>query len=208
MKYNQKDMSLLSEAYAVTLLREQAPHMTIKDVLNKLPYMTESELKYINTVSDRILEEAFNFGGLKNVAGAVGRGLSSAAQTAKTAAQGAGRAIADTAANVGRGVAGAASQVGQNVKDMYQTGNLQAQQSQSLTSAQKSVEDLVKALEQADAAGLLGRKRGEWQNLSLNQIIKRLQGAADMSSQQAQDAQAKGFTGGMGQAFKQGYQGA
>lgn len=206
MKYNQKDMGLLSEAYAVTLLREQAPHMTLADIQNRLSVMTESELKYITTVNERILNELF--GGLKNVAGAVGRGLSSAAQTAKTAAQGAGRTIADTAANVGRGVAGAASQVGQNVKDMYQTGNLQAQQSQSLTSAQKSVEDLVKALEQADAAGLLGRKRGEWQNLSLNQIIKRLQGAADMSSQQAQAAQSKGITGGMGQAFKQGYQGA
>ena len=67
-KYNSKDNQLLTEAYTLQLLREQAPHMTLNDVQNRLTLMTESELEYINTVQERIINEFW--GGMKNVFGA------------------------------------------------------------------------------------------------------------------------------------------
>lgn len=208
--YNRTDMKLLEEAYTLRLLKEQAPDMTISDVRNRLHLMTESELVYIKTVSDRILNEFWgqktlqNIGaGLKNVGGAAANAASAAGQGIKNAAGGA----IQGAKNVAGGIGAAAGQVAQNVGDMYSSGKQASQQTQVLADAQQSIEQLAEYLRQAEESGLLGVARGQTMNMSLNNIIKKLQTASQNAGNNAQAAQQQGFTGGAGAAFKQGMQG-
>lgn len=208
--YNRNDMKLLEEAYNLRLLKEQAPNMTINDVQNRLHLMNESELVYIKTVSDRILNEFWgqkklqNIGaGLKNVGGAAANVASAAGQGIKNVAGGA----LQGAKNVASGVGAAAGQVAQNVGDMYSSGKQASQQTQILADAQQSIEQLAAYLRQAEEAGLLGVARGQTMNMSLNNIIKKLQTANQNAATNAQTAQQQGFTGGAGQAFQQGMQG-
>jgi hypothetical protein len=205
--YNRTDMKLLEEAYNLRLLKENAPHMTIDDVRNRLHLMNESELVYIKTVSDRILNEFWgqktlqNVGaGLKNVGGAAANAASAAGQGIKNAA---GNAV-QGAKNVASGVGAAAGQIAQNVGDMYSSGKQASQQTQVLADAQQSIEQLAEYLRQAEEAGLLRVARGQTMNMSLNNIIKKLQTASQNAGNNSQAAQQNGFTGGVGAAFNQG----
>lgn len=193
--YNKTDMRLLEEAYTLRLLKEQAPDMSLGDIQNRLAMMNESELIYITTVTDRILNEFWgkNVGaGLKNIGGA-------AANTLKGAAKSIGQGVK----NVAGGVGAAAGQVAQNVGSMYSAGKQASKQSQVLADAQQSINQLEEYLKQAEAAQLLPIRRGQVRNMTLNKIIQALQDAQSASTQNAQSAQQVGFTGGAGKAFKQ-----
>ena len=215
--YNRSDMKLLEEAYNLRLLKEQAPNMTIGDVSNRLHLMNESELVYIKTVSDRILNEFWGqkaLAGLKNVGGAAANAVGAAGKGVANAASAAGKGVKNAAGsalqgakNVGAGINAAAGQVAQNVGDMYSSGKQATQQTQVLADAQQSIEQLSEYLRQAEESGLLGVARGQTMNMSLNNIIKKLQTASQNAGNNSQAAQQNGFTGGAGAAFKQGMQG-
>ena len=199
MAYNKKDMELLSEAYSLTLLKEQAPNMTLGQVQSRLHLMTESELLYIIDLNEGIL------GGLSNI----GSGIKNAAKGALQGVKNVGSNVANVAGSAVQGAKSAVDAVKGNVANMYNTGNTAVAQTKSLQQANDSITQLTQALTQADDAGLLG-KRGsrEWENLSLKLITQKLQQAQQQASQNAQTASQGGFLKGAGQAASAAYNAA
>lgn len=208
--YNKNDMRLLEEAYSLRLLKEQAPNMSLGDIKNRLSVMNETELVYITTVTNRILNEFWgqktlqNVGaGLKNVGGAAANAVGGTAKSVGQRVKNTVGAAGQVAKNVAGGVGAAAGQVAKNVGDMYAAGKQSSQQSQVLVDAQQAIDQLTEYLKQAEASQLLPVRRGQVMNMTLNKIIQALQTAQETAGQKAQTAQARGFTGGAGQAFKQ-----
>ena len=226
--FSKKDQMLLTEAYSLQLLKESMADMSLSQIDNRLHLMSESELDYVATVNGRILAEAFNFGGLKNIGGAIKQGVGGAYQGAKQsvggAYQGAKQSVGgayqgakqkvggmvDTAVqgakNVGSGIASAAGEVASNVEDIYKSGQQAGSQADLLANAKKSIDALTDALRQTDEAGLLGKNRGQFMNLPLKNILAKLEQAQSLSQTSAQGARDKGVFGGAGQAFRQGMQ--
>lgn len=198
-KYSAKDNQLLMEAYSVQLLREQAPYMTLNDIQKRLSLMNESELIYINTVQERILNEFW--GGLKNVLG-TGK---DAVQSGYNAAKGAVQSGVNAAKQVGSGIASAGSQVASNLSDIYQTGNAQIDAGSMLKKAKENADLLVKLLQDAVSKGILPEGMKDFRKMSLTQIINQLSMGSEMATNAAGAARNKGVFGGAGQAFKQGY---
>ena len=208
--YTKSDMSLLEEAYNVRLLREQAPNLTIPQLEKRIHLMSESELTYINTVMDRILNEFWGQGamaGLKNVGSAVGGGLKSAGNAAKSAVGNA----AQSAANVGRGAVAAGKagvqQVASNVGDIYQKGQIQHRQSQALTKGLNEIEQLRGFIQQAEQDGVLQGGQN-FEDMSISELIEYLQGSSDVSASNAAASAQRGVTAGIGGAAKKAFQGA
>ena len=146
--------------------------------------------------------------GIGNVAGAAGKGLKSAGQAVGKAIGNAGQ----TARQVGSGIASAAGQVGTNVKNMYQTGADSKEADQAVTQAQQSIEDLINLIDTAKAKYGPGSTFNKYfSDNPMNMTLTTISNQLDMASQTAQGAsdaaKQTGFTGGVGSAFKQGFQG-
>lgn len=200
--YSKKDMSLLQEEYSLMLLKENAPEMSLSQIQHNLDLMSESELKYITTVNERIINEFF--GGLKNVFGAAKNAAGSAVQGAKNLAGNVG----NIASAAGKGALAAGKQVAQNVGDMYRTGNVSAEQGDVLEKASKSIQELSQYLQQAEQRGLMSGIKGQIMNLPLKNVIARLQQAQQNAKGQADASRSQGFTGGAGNAAAQAYRAA
>ena len=210
--YNRTDMKLLEEAYNLRLLKEQAPNMTINDVKNRLHLMTESELEYINTVNERILNEFW--GGLKNMAqGAknVGRAALHGAKNVGGAAVQGAKNVAGNAANAasaaGQGALAAGKQIASNAAGMYNQGNIASQSDAAIGKAQESMQQLIDLVTQAQQNGLI-KAQGSVTDMTLAQIIDELTTAQQSAQTFKQDSLKQGFTGGAGAAAQQAYQGA
>lgn len=210
--YNKKDMSLLEEAYNVRLLREQAPHMTLSQLEQRVHLMSESELNYINTVMERVLNEFWGQGalsGLKNVGSAVSGGLKSAGKSYINAAKDVGSQLSQKAANVGKGALAAGKagvqQAASNVGNIYQKGQIQHRQSQALTKGLQSIEQLRGFIQQAEQDGVLQGGQN-FEDMSISELIEYLQGASEVAANNATSAANKGITAGVGGAAKQAYQ--
>jgi phage-related protein len=199
--YNRNDMKLLEEAYNLRLLKEQAPNMTINDVKNRLDLMSESELEYINTVNERILNEFW--GGLKNVAQGVKSAGSSAVQGVKNVAGNAANAVKAA----GQGALAAGKQVVNNAAEMYNSGNVAAQSNEAIKKAQTSTQQLIDLVTQAQQQGLI-KTQGNVADMTLADIIDELTTAQQSAQTFKNDAVSNGFTGGIGNAAKQAYQNA
>jgi len=215
--YSQRDQVMLTEAYTLQLLKESIPGMTLNQVHNNLDLMTESELRYVSTVSERILEGFFGNlkAGLGNLGKGVGSAASSAAQSASQAvgnkvgqgvqaAKQFGSNIASGARKVGSGVASGAKQIGSNVSDMYQTGVADKQSQDALLQARESTQQLIDLITQAQQSGILGNVRGNVADMSLSEIIDTLDAVKRSTGDFAQQARDKGPLGGVGKAFRQG----
>ena len=207
--YTKKDMSLLQEAYNVRLLREQAPHMTLSQLEERLQLMTESELQYINTVMDRILNEFWGqaaLAGAGNVGSALGGGLKRLGGAAKSAVGG----VAQKAANVGKGVVDAGKaglqQTASNVGNIYQKGQIQHRQSQALTKGLAAIEQLRGYIQQAEQDGVLQGDQN-FEDMSITELIDYLQGASEVAASNAKSAANRGFTHGVGGAMKKAFRG-
>ena len=217
-------MTLLSEAYTLQLLKESAPSMTITEVKQRLPYMSEAEAIYIETVCNRIstyiieegkigdfLSGAGNLG--RGIGGSIKRGAQAAGGAIQRGAQAAGGAIADkarTAGNVAQGVGRAAVEgaktIGGNANQMYQTGKLSNQQAQAVQKAELAVTELLKLLETIKNVPDMREYRGNPDNIKLSRLTEILQAAAGKASQQAETSRSAGLTNGLrqrvGTAFK------
>lgn len=194
-KYTTKDTVLLQEAYSVQLLREQAPDMTLEDVQNQLHTMNESQLEYITTVLNRVIEEAGMFSNLW-------RGAKGAASQVKQNVANVGTGIA----NVGRGVASAAKQVGQNVKNIAATGQTAGKSIKLLANAEEAVNELVDILNQAVQLGIYGKGRSQnFMNLPLKNVINSIMDAKTTAEGNAQAA-TSGSYGGYGAGVRSAYQ--
>jgi hypothetical protein len=203
-KYNTKDMMLLEEAYNLTLLKENMQYMTLGQINNKIHLMSESEVKYVCDVSERILEGFW--GGVKNVAGGVAQGVGNVAKGVGTAvANKAGQAVQGVK-QVGSGLKAAGQQVAGNVKNMYQTGSVNADTQKSVAQAQELTTQLQQLIQQAIDNGLLSIEGGTADNIPLGELVATLQGAQDAAGNMQQQARNTGITGGVGGAFKQGFQ--
>lgn len=185
-KFNTKDMELLSEAYTLRLLKEQAPSMTLEQVNQRLQYMTESEAKYIITVCDRITEA---FSGLGSIGRAIG---------------GAARGIGSGLRGIGRGAIEAGKEFKDNATDIYKTGEGVKTQKDAALQARKAVGDLIELMKQAKSGDLVDWQ-GDIMDLPLSQIITDLDGALKDRTGHRQDALDKGLFGGGGKAFVRGF---
>jgi len=201
MSYNRKDMALLSEAYSLTLLKEQAPHMTLGQVQSRLHLMTESELQYITDVNERIINELF--GGLKNLGTAVKNVGANAVQGVKNV----GANVANATGSAVKGGLAAAGQVASNAANMYATGNQASAQTKSLQQASDSIKQLIDALTQAINAKLIPAM-GDPMNLPLKNIVARLEKAQSTAGANADTASQGGFLKGAGQAASSAYNAA
>jgi hypothetical protein len=214
--YSQRDQQMLTEAYTLQLLKESIPDMTLSQVHANLNLMSESELEYVNTVMGRLNEGFFGNvkAGLKGVAKGVGQTAGNVASNVAQTASNVGSNVAQTARNVGSNVAGVArgvgqagAQVAQNASDMYTTGRDASKQTDILAQATKSIEELSSYLRQAEESGLIGVARGQTMNMSLNNIITKLEKAQQQAGSNAQASQSGGLGAGIGQAYQQGRQG-
>lgn len=208
--YSKKDMMLLGEAYDLRLLKENAPSMTLAQVQSRIEYMTESEAIYINTVQERIIE---GWGGLKALGGALGgaaKGVGNALKGAGQAVAGkvgqTGQAVVQKAGQAVQGAKAGAQQLASNAQDIYQTGNDAAKSGDAIKKAQSSAQQLIDLVTQAQQMGLV-QARGAVSDMTLAQIIDELTTAQQSAGTFKQGALDKGFTGGVAQAAKKGFQG-
>jgi hypothetical protein len=205
--YSQRDQQMLTEAYTVQLLKESIPDMSLKQVYSNLELMTESELQYVSTVSERLLEGFF--GNLKAGIGNVGKGLAKgssnvAGQASQAIGNRVGKAV-QGAKQVGSGLAAGAKQIGSNVSDMYQTGVVDKQSAEAIEKARGLTQQLINLVTQAQQNGLV-KSQGAITDMTLSDLVDTLETAKKSSGTFAQGALNKGVTGGAGQAFRQGMQ--
>ena len=173
--YNKKDMQLLQEAYAVTLLREQISYMTLDDLKSRLPLMTESELKFVNEGLKNLLEF---WGGLKNLGKSVGKGM------------------ANAFGDVGRGALAAGKQMASNVGNIYHSG----EKTSALNAASEKANELIDELLQLTAKYEPGATKQDIMSYSLEDILQILQKTTQDTKQNT-----PGFTSGIGQAARKGF---
>lgn len=186
--YSKRDTALITEAYTLQLLKESIPSMTLKQVNSNVDLLSESEAQYVCVVSERIINEFF--GGVKNLLGAGKQAVQGAYQGAKGAVQ-----------NAAKGVGAAAGQVASNVKDIYNTGNVDAQASQSIEKARGLTQQLIDLVTQAQQQGLV-QAQGSIADMSLADLIDTLDSAKQAATTFSQGARKQGVTGGVGAAFE------
>jgi hypothetical protein len=197
------DQMLLAEAYTAQLFQESAPYMTIAEIQKKLPHMTLEEAQVIEELFGKLGQKIGQVAsGIGGVGSAAGKGLAAAG---RGVANTVGQAVAQKAQQVGSGVKAAAGQAAQNVGNLYNTAAADKEQAQAIENASKSAMDLIDLVQAAQNKGLINL-RGEVTNMSLAQIMNRLEQAKGQPAGQKQSAQDTGFTGGVGSAFKQGMQ--
>ena len=208
MAYSNRDNQLLKEAVQLTLLKESFHKMTPRQTIANLDLMCESELEYVTTVADRIVEGFF--GNIKSGLGNIGKGI---AQGAGNAFQGAKQAVGDKvgqavqgAKQVGSGLAAGAKQIGSNASEMYKTGVADKQSQDAIEKARSATQNLIDLITQAQQSGILGKVNGNISDMTLSEIIDTLSAVKDSTGDFAKAAVNKGFTGGVGQAFRQGFQ--
>lgn len=195
-RFTKLDSMLISEAYSAQLLSESAPHMTIAEIQSKLPYMTIAEAQIVEELFGKLGQKIGQVGaGLGNLAGAAGKGLKSA-----------GQAVGSTAGKIGSGISSAAGQVGKNVQDMYKTGEISKQTSDAIGNASKAAMELIDLVKQAQQNGLVKAQK-DVTDMSLAEIMDELETAGKSASTFQAAANKTGYTGGVGAAFKKGFQG-
>lgn len=202
-RFTKLDSMLISEAYSSQILLESAPYMTIAEIQAKLPYMTIAEAQVIEELFGKLGQRLGRVAsGVANVGGAAGKGLQAAGKSAMGAVD---RGI-EKAGQVGSGLAAAAGQVGKNVQDMYKTGDISKQTSDAVKSASGLAMELIDLVKQAQQNGLV-KSQGDVTDMSLADIMDELETAGQSASKFQQNANKTGFTGGVGSAFKKGFQG-
>lgn len=200
------DQALLAEAYTAQLFEESAPHMTIAEIQKRLPHMTIEEAQVIEELFGKLGQKIGQVAsGIGGVGSAAGKGLAAAGRGVANTVGQAGQAVAQKAQQVGAGVKAAAGQAAQNVGNLYSTAAADKEQAQAIENASKSAMDLIDLVQAAQNKGLIDL-RGDVTNMSLAQIMNRLEQAKGQTSAEKQSAQDTGFTGGIGSAFKQGMQ--
>jgi ABC-type transporter Mla subunit MlaD len=201
-KFTKLDTMLISEAYSAQLLVESAPHMTIAEIQSRIPHMTIAEAQ--------VIEELFGKLGQKlgQVGSGVGNLTSSAVKGLKTAGQSAMGAVdkgIEKASQIGSGLASAAGQVGKNVQDIYKTGEVSKQTQDAISNASKAAMNLIDLVQQAQQNGLVKAQK-DVSDMSLAEIMDELETANVSASTFKQNADKTGYTGGVGAAFKKGFQ--
>lgn len=209
MKFTRNDTILLQEAYDLRLLKEQAPSMTISQVINNLDIMSESEVVYMNKVADRILNEfAGGIGalgkavgsGLKKLGGATVQGVKDRVGSAAQGAKSLGNAAL-------QGAKAAGQQAVSNVSDIYQTGQQVSDSGGALKKAHESMRQLIDLLNAARDGGLI-KFGGDITRMTLEDIIEKLTIAQQSAQTFQKNAQTKGIGGGVLDAAKQGFRSA
>jgi phage-related protein len=192
----------------VSCLTESERHILLDENIN----LYES-----GQITDRQYEVVSElFGGLRNIAGSVGRGLKNTAQAAgqgiqrgvQAAGQGIQRgaqAAGQKVGQVGSAIKSGAQQVGQNVQNMYQTGENEraaGKQVQELTNAYKNINAIITNIQQInpDLANFIGK------DPRLSHLAKVLNQIASTAQNKATAASNTGVFGGVGNAAAQGYQ--
>jgi hypothetical protein len=178
-------------------LTESERHILLDENINLYEYGQITDQQY------EVVSELF--GGLRNIAGSVGRGLKNTAQAAGQGIQRGAQAVGQKVGQVGSAIQSGAQQVGQNVQNMYQTGENEraaAKQVQELTKAYKNINAIITNIQQInpDLANLIGK------NPRLSHLAKVLNQIASTAQNKATAASNTGVFGGVGNAAAQGYQ--
>jgi phage-related protein len=204
--FTRKDNELMMEAYSVMSLKRDFPKMTLTQLTQKLPTLTLNESAYVEQFSEKVIEELF--GGLKALAGGVGRAASSAGSGVmgglKNAARGAAGAVKGAAQGAVQGVKSAAGQVGSNVKNMYNSAEDEASSKQAVKQANAAAMQLVQLVQAAQQKGLVTFS-GDPMQLPLEDLIDELVLAQKGAGNISRSAQKQGVFGGAGKAFQKGF---
>ncbi len=203
--YSQRDQVMLTEAYTLQLLKESIPGMTLNQVKSNLELMSESELDYVSTVSERLLESFFGnvASGLKNVGKGLAQGASNVAgKASQGVANKVGQAV-QGAKQFGSGLASGAKQFTSNVSDIYQTGSQSKKSEDAIEKARSLTQQLTDLVIQAQESGLI-KAQGSVSDMTLSDLVDTLETAKQSAGTFAKDSLKKGFTGGVKQAFNKG----
>jgi hypothetical protein len=184
MRQRHLDTLLLEQAYQATHLKQHIPNLTIGQVQVVLENASPSELE--------VIEEFV--GGMKNLAQGVGGTLRKA-----------GAAVKDTVTSAGKAVKAGAQQAGKNLKDMYQTGEVDAAAAKRVQQLEVQLGELEKLL----AAHIKVSKNSNLKNkpiedMTLGSIKQALGDSAADKSNKAAAAQQKGVFGGVKKAMTDG----
>lgn len=204
-KYSQRDQVMLTEAYTLQLLKESIPGMTLNQVKSNLELMSESELEYISTVSERLLEAFFGnaMSGLKNVGKGLAQGASNVAGKASQAVGNRVGQAVQGAKQLGSGLAAGAGQIRSNVSDMYETGSQMKKSDDAIVKARDLTQQLIDLVIQAQRSDLI-KAQGSVSDMTLGNLVSELETAKQSAATYARDSLKRGFTGGVGEKFKQG----
>jgi hypothetical protein len=88
---------------------------------------------------------------------------------------------------------------------MYKTGEISKQTEDAITNASKAAMNLIDLVQQAQQNGLVKAQK-EVTDMSLAEIMDELETANASASTFQKNANKTGYTGGVGAAFKQGFQ--
>ena len=186
MQQHRTDTLLLEHAYRATQLKQHLPNMSVQQLQLVIENASPTELE--------VIEEFV--GGLKNIGKA-------AAAKAKEVAAGAGDAVR----GAGKAVAAGAKQVAGNVKDMYQTGEAEAAAGKRKKQLLDHIGQLEQLFTQHIEASPHSRLAGQdVKNLTLAKLKQALTQKEVDTGKKATASRDKGFTGGVGDAAKAGYQ--
>jgi len=192
-KFTKLDTMLISEAYSAQLLMESAPYMTIAEIQARLPHMTLSEAQVIEEMLGKFGKRLGEIGaGIGNLTGAAGRGLKAA-----------GQAVGSAAADVGSGVTSAARTFGKNVQDMYTSGVESKQAQNAIENARKLTQELIDLVIRAQKQSLIKPQKAI-EDMTISEIVDELEAAKKSTSTFKGAANSRGYTGGVGSAFKLG----
>ena len=203
------DTVLLEGAYSSVLLRSQLQNLTIPQLYCVIENASNYELS--------VIEEALNFGGIKNLFGAGKEAIKSGAQALGRSAAGGARNLKGAAQQAGRAVSGAGSavkagaqQVGSNVNKMYQTGQRAGEAEQRRAEVAKLVDSLAKQLEALKQANPdIGSEFDDVTELTIGEIQRKVQRGFASNRKTAADARKGGFFKGVqnkaSKAFNQTY---
>ena len=204
MRQRHLDTLLLEQAYQASHLKQHLPNLSVRQIQLVIENASPAELE--------VIEEFV--GGLKNIGkaavGAAKKAGQAVAGAGKAAAAKTGQAIAgagDAAKGAGKAVAAGAKQVGQNVKQMYQSGEDDAAAGKRKKQLQDHLGQLEQLFAQHIEASPSSRLKGKNLNeLTLGQLKQALAGTKGVKERKATAAREQGFTGGVGDAAKAGYE--
>lgn len=184
MRQRHLDTLLLEQAYQATNLKQHLPNLTINQTQVVLENASPFELE--------VIEEFV--GGIRNVIGGAGKSLRRGVENVKNVAQQAGGALK-----------AGAEQVGANVKNMYQTGEVDAAAAKRVQQLEVQLGELEKLL----AAHIKVSKNSNLknkpiENMTLGSIKQALVDSAADKSNKAAAASEQGPLAGVGAAMRQG----
>lgn len=201
-RFNTKDQLLLQEAYSGILFEQVLPTLNLEQVKSRVALMSEHELD----TTDEVIEELW--GGLK----ALGSGIGNAAKKAGGALWDSGKSAMKKMDQFGNAldnsVIDGAKTFGKNASNIYKSGEAESGANKRKRRTEEAINNLIEMLGELQTANpdIAANLGGNFMKLSLAEIKSAIKRGAKSLSGTAGKMRKKGFTKGVGDSIKKGWQ--